>query len=551
MFELESIVGNGYKPIVAINEGERVFNIGNRRGLSIDWATIFKNLPATIIDKQTLLLIQLGDLYQAVDHTFTGTGSATLFRSLMQPPTSLELILAKQESVRELEADDKLRNTLADYLGEFQNGEIALFKFLNGQIDGRFPYEDFRYAMKAGRNISEAAKAVPIPESQYAKILIDNIRDFESSPVYRLMRGPIYRTFVGLKSKEDISFYTLRWRFRPTRMTIGVMGGPLTLAGFFAAIGTGLVERGKHLLPYAMSAVMWGMMGMAYGIMKPINDWQTAIEPLRKKSLQNQSLVSAVDSVGKLDELMSFIAYARAMPHDTIMPTVTDEDVHYFMAENMRNPIQAKENPNYVPNSVNLNGARLTFITGPNSGGKTTYCKSIFQNQVLGQIGSYVVASAANMNIADRMAYQAPQFDALQEEEGRFGTELKRTRDIFYATSPKSLVILDDLAEGTTIEEKMQQSHIVLDGFYVIGNNTILVTHNHDLVDSFRDRERERERGRYLQVEFNGRVPTHRLIEGISRESHADRVAEKIGFSERDIQRHLIEKGYLKPSPGQ
>lgn len=547
MGDLEDITRNAYEPLVDINANERVFDVGDR-GLSIDLPTIFKNLPATIIDKQTLLLIQLGDLHQAVDYTTTGTGSATLFRSLMQPPTSLDLILAKQASVGELEADDKLRNSLADYLGEFQNGEITLFNFLNGHIDGRFPYGDFRAAMKAGKNIVKAAQSIPIPESEYGQFLVNEIRAFGDSPVYRLIRGPIYRTFGGLKSKEDIGFLTPRWRFRPTRMTLGVMGGPLTLAGFFAATGTGLVERGEHLLPYAMGAMMWGMMGMMYGmIMKPMNDWQTTIEPLRKKSLKDQPLVSAIESVGKLDELMSFIAYARAIPHDTVMPTVTDEAVHYFMAENLRNPIQAKENPDYVPNSVNLNGTRLTFITGPNSGGKTTYCKSIFQNQVLGQIGSYVVASVANMNVADRLAYQAPQFDALQEEEGRFGTELKRTRDIFYATSPKSLVILDELAEGTTIEEKMQQSHVVLDGFHTIGNNTILVTHNHDLVDSYRDRER----GQYLQVEFNGRLPTHRLVEGISRESHADRVAEKIGFSERDIQRHLTERGYLKPSPSQ
>src|SRR3989344_7384960 len=110
-----------YKPIVTINEEERIFEINHSNGRpEINLATVFKNLPATIIDKQTLLLTQLGDLHQTMDHATTGTGSATLFRSLMQPPTSLELILAKQDSVRELESNGRLRDAITDYLGEFK-----------------------------------------------------------------------------------------------------------------------------------------------------------------------------------------------------------------------------------------------------------------------------------------------------------------------------------------------------------------------------------------------------------------------------------------------
>ncbi len=34
------------------------------------------------------------------------------------------------------------------------------------------------------------------------------------------------------------------------------------------------------------------------------------------------------------------------------------------------------------------------------------------------------------------------------------------------------------------------------------------------------------------------------MIEGISRDSHALRVARKIGFSPEDIEQHLQENGY-------
>ena len=139
------------------------------------------------------------------------------------------------------------------------------------------------------------------------------------------------------------------------------------------------------------------------------------------------------------------------------------------------------------------------------------------------------------------ISYQAPKFDGLQDAQGRFGTELMRTRDIFYSTSPKSLVILDELAEGTTFEEKLHESFEILSDFHTIGNNTVLVTHNHSLVDRFM----EKKKGQSLMVEFNGDKPTFSMTFGVSRVSHADRIVQKINFSKDDRYRYMKTKGYV------
>jgi DNA mismatch repair protein MutS len=55
----------------------------------------------------------------------------------------------------------------------------------------------------------------------------------------------------------------------------------------------------------------------------------------------------------------------------------------------------------------------------------------------------------------------------------------------------------------------------------------------------------EEGKGQDLMVEFNGDEPTYRIIPGISRVSHAERVAERIHFSKEDRRRYLEEKGYL------
>ena len=237
---------------------------------------------------------------------------------------------------------------------------------------------------------------------------------------------------------------------------------------------------------------------------------------------------------------MSFHKFAVEFPHATVLPKVVDEAHHCFDATGLRNPVLAESDPDFVPNRIHMNGVRLTFISGPNSGGKTTICKSIVQNQLLAQIGSHVVAEKAVVNIADRISYQAPKFDGLQDDEGRFGTELTRTRNIFFSTSPKSLVILDELAEGTTYEEKLHTSFGILSDFHTIGNNTVLVTHNHSLVDRFQ----EVKKGQRLMAEFKGDDPTYKIIPGISRVSHASRIVERIKFSKNDRLAYIKKKGY-------
>ena len=139
--------------------------------------------------------------------------------------------------------------------------------------------------------------------------------------------------------------------------------------------------------------------------------------------------------------------------------------------------------------------------------------------------------------MADRVFYQTPEISHLADGEGRFGTELKRTKAMFMAATARSLVIMDELSEGTTHEEKIEISTDILDGFRQKGAATLLITHNHELVEHFRARGA----GQDLQVEFKDELPTYRLVEGISRVSHADRVAKKIGFSKEDIARMLRE----------
>lgn len=503
---------------------------------------MFDLLPESCVDKRTLRVIEVHDLFKAIDHTKTAVGSARLFHSLMNPSESIESVHAKQDSFLELQNNQPLRRAIATFLGRFAENENDLFKYLNAHMHPMLAYVDYKNAMQAILQMLSDVKGLPQPETVYLDSLIKSILSFNGSPACSLVRGPVLRTLRGVKARSEKAFFTLALRFAPRRFGFGALLPALPGIYFGLAWLFGFFHPGFAKAMFLLTA--WAsVLGAAYGaLLKPMIDYETAILPVRKRLLDSNRFASAIEGVAAIDELLSFVEFGEDMGHATVLPEVTNEESHFFVARDLKNPVQAKRDPNFVGNDVNLTSARMSFITGPNSGGKTTYCKSIVQNQILAQIGCPVVASAAMINMADRITYQAPSFDTLSDPEGRFGTELKVTRDIFYSVSPKSLAILDEIAEGTTTHEKMTFSVDIMKGFYAIGNNTLLVTHSHELVDKFM----QEGKGQYLQVDFDGGKPTHKMVPGVSKDSHALRVAKKINFSPEDMQRHLKERGYVE-----
>jgi DNA mismatch repair ATPase MutS len=529
------------EPIIRANDQKQFIRLqGHPAALKFSRELYAQRCPLSVIDAETLKLIQVLRLHATVDHTISMTGSAVLLRSLIQPGTDLGYIRSKQDALREIAANAKLRQALQDFVHEFSKGESALYKFFNKDLYALFPYRDLKKARQSASHMARARQTIPTAETSYLRGLLANLHFYEGSSIDRMMTGSIYRTFKGLKSGNEVGLFTPKQKFIPHRFSKWVAAGPAVAIAPYIHTTMGI---GPSLSPLMsiLGLAGTGLYGFYSIVVKPVKDTGNFIEPFREKCIHDQAFSRAVDTVGMIDELLSCHGFAGQLPHAATLPTVTDDAHHAFEATGLKNPILAKEKPECVPNDVKMNGTRLSFISGPNSGGKTTICKSIVQNQLLAQMGSYVLAEKATINIAATIRYQAPKFDGLQDDEGRFGTELGRTRDIFFSTSPGSLVILDELAEGTTYEERLQESFGILSDFHTIGNNTVLVTHNHSLVDRFMAEKK----GQCLMTAFDGDDPTYKIIPGISRVSHAGRITRKIKFSQEDRHRYMKDMGYL------
>ncbi|WP_347987006.1 DNA mismatch repair protein MutS [Methylomonas sp. AM2-LC] len=500
-----------------------------------------------VLDPGTFNSIEVDELFDTVNHTSTLAGQSVLYRSLSRPLDNLADINAKQEAVREIRDNPLVRANVENIIAQAASAENRLYVLLFGeflsafgtareqhQIEG-YGYKQYVRGVNFVLNLVTAIQNSETPQTPYLQSVYQKIKSFADSNTYSLMVGPVYNSEAGLQSPQErqhsLSPATI---FRPRLFK------PLLLV-ILVAVCWGLVQ----IFPadwlnfskdgIAIGSVFFLPLLLAYIPVVGGYDRDTCIIPLRERYKKSQELGDLLDGLGQLDELLAFIKFSEGFGGDMILPEMFTSEQHSIQVQACKNPVLAFANADYVGNDFSMDSDRLVCITGPNSGGKTAFCKTITQTQLLAQIGCYVSASAARLTVADRIFYQAPEISHLDDGEGRFGTELKRTRDIFLACTAKSLVVLDEMAEGTTFEEKMQSSTDVLDGFYRKGNSTILITHNHQLVDVFVKRRITTP----WQVEFAEDLPTFRLVPGISRVSHADRVAKKIGFSKQDIDHYL------------
>ncbi|MGR8931359.1 MAG: MutS-related protein [Gammaproteobacteria bacterium] len=518
-----------------------------------EWPTVRSTKPLPtgegVLDQGAFNTIEVDELFEFVNYAGTTAGQTVLYRSLARPLTDSDAIAAKQAAVREIQDNPAVRENVEQIIASAGATENRLYLLLFGEFLGSFGtarednqiegygYKQYRRGVNFVLNLVGAIHNSGTPQSPYLQSVFNKIGDFAASHDYSLMVGPVYNSEKGIQSKEE-----RKGSFSPATIFRPTLFKPMLIAMIVAAIW-GLIQ----IFPSDMfrfskdgisvASVFFLPLILAYIPVIGGYDRDNCIIPLRNRFKASVALGELLDGLGQLDELLAFIKYAEAYGSDTVLPEVHASDRHHVKLADAKNPVLGHSNPDYVGNDFSMDEDRLVCITGPNSGGKTAFCKTITQIQLLAQIGCYVPAKSARLSVADRVFYQAPEISHLDDGEGRFGTELKRTRDIFLASTSKSLIVLDEMAEGTTFEEKMQSSIDVLDGFYRKGNSTILITHNHQLVDVFVNRATAIPK----QVEFADELPTFKLIDGISRVSHADRVAKKIGFSKQDIENYLTQ----------
>ncbi|MDD4109600.1 MAG: hypothetical protein PHH93_12860, partial [Prolixibacteraceae bacterium] len=199
---------------------------------------------------------------------------------------------------------------------------------------------------------------------------------------------------------------------------------------------------------------------------------------LRNWHLNNrQRLAKWLDVIAETDALVSLanLAYNRK---DYIFPEIHDGGF-IFAAEKMGHPLILPEKR--VNNDIDIKGwSKVLIITGANMAGKSTFLRTAGVNMILACTGAPVCAGKMILTPV-RIYTDMRTTDSLIKEESYFFAELKRLKGVLdrLKAGERFLVVLDEMLRGTNSVDKLNGSKELIRKF--IDNKAVALIATHDL----------------------------------------------------------------------
>ncbi len=273
---------------------------------------------------------------------------------------------------------------------------------------------------------------------------------------------------------------------------------------------------------------------------------QTGVEREVQRLLRDLALTASerLDEIAGLCTTLDALDIAMARGHLShrlnARPPALSEDSELDLRE-LRHPLLLLEaglsEDEVVGNDLVLRGtARCLVISGPNAGGKTVAAKAL---------GLASLSVRAGLHVACGEDSQMPIFDAVQADIGddqdlraglsTFSARMSNLAAIVSAASPGTLVIVDEVGEGTEPAEGASLAQAVLESLVERGSTVVATTHFNQL------KRLAAADPRFVNAsaEFDPDtlLPTYRIQIGAPGSSGARWVASRMGLEDSIVER--------------
>jgi len=202
-----------------------------------------------------------------------------------------------------------------------------------------------------------------------------------------------------------------------------------------------------------------------------------------------------------------------------------------------RHPVLILRNVPVIANDLQLTTGRPTLvISGPNAGGKTVAMKTIGLCALLVQHGCFVpAAEGSRVDLFGIIRAAIGDQQTVERDLSSFSAHCETLAAMLADAGPDHLILLDELANGTDPAQGAALAQAVVEALGTTGARIVVTTH----FARIKAMGAAAEDIGIAAVQYAEGRPTYRVLPGVTGESHALSIAEKMGIDADVISRSV------------
>jgi DNA mismatch repair protein MutS len=521
-FKIASLKGIGIESdLEIVSAGSIIEYIKETQKRTLDHLKFPRRLmrkTSMLLDEATIMHLELiqnqqdasksRTLFSILNYTKTAMGKRTLERNIVEPLLEQSDIEMRLDTVEQFLSNKDLSSAVTESLSFIQDIERIVARMSLGKI---FP-RDFLAIAGSIRAAFDISKTLSLSDSGLLKENAKNIPDctdlahtIESTitedPALTPEQGRIVKS--GVNAELD-RLHSLRsdaqtWILEYQEEEKNALGIPTLkvrynkILGYYIEVSKGQADKvPAHYLRkqtlvgnerFTTEKLQSFETDVLSASEKMVTLENEIITTLLNKILQHRSTLQALAShIGMIDFYLSLAHAAREKRF--VRPVINSSGL--MKISEGRHPIvetyYTKEV--FIPNDILFDSDenRLKIITGPNMSGKSTFIRMAATLQLMGQIGSFVPASSAELPIVDRIFTRIGASDNISRGESTFLVEMNETATILNNATDRSLIIMDEVGRGTSTYDGLSLAWAIVE--YILSHinaKTLFATHYHEL----------------------------------------------------------------------
>lgn len=172
-----------------------------------------------------------------------------------------------------------------------------------------------------------------------------------------------------------------------------------------------------------------------------------------------------------------------------------------------------KTHTKLVANEANLDGKSLVIITGANTGGKSTFLRSIGLSQLMMQCGMFVPAESFRSHLCTGLFTHFKRQEDPSMKSGKLDEELMRMSEIVDHMTSHSMLLFNESFAATNEREGSEIARQIVSALLEKGSRIFFVTHLYEFAHGWHARKRDGTIFLRAERKADGQR-TFRLIEG-------------------------------------